>query len=76
MTEAVLDIYVVYADPADYPGRYVVRRQTVGRGVVDIAPEPLGVVDTLEQARHLLPDGLNWLDRQPGDEPQIVEVWL
>lgn len=76
MPESILDIYVVYANPLDYPGRYVVRRQGVSRGRVDIDPEPLGVVDTLDQARDLLPPGLTWLDRQPGDEPQIVECWL
>ena len=59
-----LAVYVIYANPSDYPGKYVVRRQVVTSTAIVNDAEPLGVVDTLDQARALLPVML------------IVETWL
>lgn len=73
----VLTVWVIYADPADYPGRVVLRRQHVGRdATITVDADPAAVVDTIEQARAALPEGLTHLSRQPEDEPQIVECWL
>ena len=72
--------YTIYRNPRDYPGRCVVRGWTIVRGehqhelIVDA--EPLAIVDTVEEARAAVPPGLVRLDRLPGDDPVIVEVWL
>ncbi|HEY7195473.1 MAG TPA: hypothetical protein VH439_17150 [Gemmatimonadales bacterium] len=79
MSRDPLDVYVVYHDPSDYPGRFVVRRQRVTDVVVS-DPEPLVVCDTLGEARSALlaavPTGLYCLPRFPQDESQIVEAWI
>ena len=68
-------MFVVYFNPQDFPGKYVVRRHVVGRGTVTIDAEPLIVCDSLHQARSAIPADTR-LDRNPDDDPVIVEVWL
>jgi hypothetical protein len=71
-----MDLYVVYHNPLDFPGKYVIRRQTAGPGGrITIAAEPLAV-GTLDQVRAALPPGLTRLERSPGDVPSIFEVWV
>jgi hypothetical protein len=68
---------VVYFNPSDYPGRYVVRVQRPGPGgAIQEEAEPRAVVDTLEEARKMLPWYLTNLGRYPDDDPVIVEVWV
>jgi len=71
-----LPIFVIYRDPSDYPGKYVLRRQLVSGGVITVDPEPMAVGDTLMHARAQLPMGLHRMERHQDDEPQIVECWL
>ncbi len=72
-----LCLYVIYDSPLDYPGKHVLRRWTVIPMELAPDPEPLAVVDTLEEARTALPvDGLVNIGRYLEDEPQIVEVWI
>lgn len=67
-----MTIFVVYLNPRDYPGRFVVRRW---RGLfADIVPT--AVVDTLEQARAAVPRGLTCVAPHCDDDPVIVETWL
>lgn len=65
-------MWVVYFNPTDFPGLYVVRKF--------IGEEGSGfhmVRTTLEAAREPLKAlGLTCIQRMEGDEPQIVEVWL
>ena len=70
--------WVIYRNPSDHPGKYVVRRWTIGRGEVTPDPEPAAVVDTLERARAEVPVelGLVRLPRTQWDDPVIAEVWL
>lgn len=70
-----MDLYVVYHNPRDFPGQHVIRKQTAGRGTVAIAAKPL-VMRTLEEVRAALPAGLVRLERDPGDDPCVVEVWV
>lgn len=79
MADDTLPIYTVYQNPADYPGRIVVRRFEVSPdGLRPVAP-PVAVVGTLDEARaairrvHPCPVCLT---RADGDEPQIVENWI
>ena len=74
----MLPIYVITGpNTKDFPGRFTVRRQQVGRDMtVYIDKEPIGHGLTLEEARKLIPEGLSRLNRDPNDDPVIVESWL
>ncbi len=66
-------LYTIYRNPSDYPGKFVVRRFWLETP----DPEPLAVVDTLEEAREAVPPEADHnIGREPGDEPQIVETWI
>lgn len=70
-------VVVIYSDPADYPDRYVVRRQWAHPGWVDVELEPLGVADSLDEARVHVPDRHDFcIERQQADDPKIVESWI
>lgn len=77
MSERVLPVIVIYRNPLDYPDKYVVRRQWAGGGGVLIEPGTLAVVDTLEEARAVVPPEQDTcLGRDPEDDPAIFEVWV
>jgi len=69
----MLENYVVYKSPKDYPGKWVVRRW-------EIHTEPVCcecyVADTYEEAVNCIPLDLVKLMPCPGDDPCIVETWL
>lgn len=68
--------WVVYDHPADFP-RYIVVRPWEVRGGGSIEPGPPQLFSSIEHARAWLePLGLYRLDRQPDDDPTIMEVWL
>ena len=72
MTAEPLRIWVVYEHPTDYPDSYVARMWLNEKpsGSVVICP-------TLGMLRdHLLEMGLTPIDRDPKDDPKIVETWL
>lgn len=71
-----LPIYVIYENPSDYPGKFVVRRQLAMRGRIWVDLVPLAVVGTVEEARGHIPEGCVCLSRDPSDDPVIVETWL
>jgi hypothetical protein len=71
----MLEIYTIYFDAADHPGKYAVRRFVVdANGATPDAT--LRLADSLDKARCYLPPGLHNLGRELGDEPQIVESWV
>jgi hypothetical protein len=72
----LLTIWVIYQNPRDFPGKWVLRGQTAGPGGV-ITPLPqCVVVDSLDEARTHVPYGLVCMTRHPDDDPVIYEVWL
>lgn len=71
-----LPIYVVFRNPADFPGKVVVRVQFAGPHGVRSAMFPTAVVDTIEEARSHIPPGRILFPAQPLDDPVIVESWL
>lgn len=74
-----LPMWTIYASPADFPGRYVVRRSVIGQGGrMRMDPAPSFVGPSLDAARDSLPHerGLVCMVRAPSDPPQIVEVWF
>lgn len=75
-TPTFLSMFTIYSDPADHPGKFVVREDRVSGVGVLRAAVPHAVVDTLEEARASIPDGLVPLQRHPLDDPVIVESWI
>ena len=67
----VLEIWTVYENPSDHPGKFVVRKFHL-----DQPTDVHHVEDTLEAARKHVPFGLIRLPRSAGDDPVILEVWL
>ena len=71
-----LSMWTVYDRPKDYPTLFVARRSEL-RSLGKIATtEDLRLAETLDDVRAKLPPGLYRLDRMPGDDAKIVEVWL
>ena len=71
-----MPMWTVYQNPKDYPGQFVARRFVI-IGMGHVAPtDDVVVGQTLDQVRTLLPPGLYRLERMPGDDAKIVEVWL
>jgi hypothetical protein len=70
--------WVIYDHPADFPEHYVVRCWIIGAGEWWHTGEAWLRPD-LESAREVIagnyPDGYR-LDRQPEDDPVVVEVWI
>lgn len=74
MAKDKLSIWTVYERPLDHPENFLARRW-------EVTPEitPTGDVllaDDLNALREMLPAGLVRLERQPADDPVIVETWL
>ncbi len=69
-------MYTVYRKPSDFPDSYVVRRWAVSAGAVAAETGLWCLADSLEGARQSIPPGAFRLDRNPADDPVIVEVWL
>lgn len=69
-------IFTIYERPLDYPIGYVVRGSTVGSGGDIVVDSEAGYASTLGGARALVPLGLIRIERSPGDDPVIKEVWL
>lgn len=67
--------YVIYNNPSDYPGKYVVRMWRV-EIEFSLKSEEFGVFDTLEQARAYIPYGLLCITRSDQDDAIIVETWI
>lgn len=67
--------YAIYHSPADFLGKYVLRRYASMAGYV-FPHAALSVEDTLEAVRAKVPQGLVRFERDPNDDPTIVEVWL
>lgn len=73
----LLEMFVVYKYPRDYPDKFVVRRWGINRGE-SAKPDQdwFFLADTLEGVRGHVPRHCVKLERDPNDEPQIVEVWI
>lgn len=74
MTDELVQ-FVIYESPNDYPGKFVVREYRISPGTIRAATEPAAVVDTLEEARAVIPEGMVLLQPQEGEHKSIREVW-
>lgn len=77
MTEC-LTVWVIYVDPADFPGKFVLRGQDVYAGDPAVRPhEQAYVNESIEVLRaELRSKGLYCLTRHPEDDAHIVETWI
>jgi hypothetical protein len=69
-----LRVYTIHRDPAGDPGRFLVRAWALRRN----GPRPTGVVrvaETLDEARRLLPRGLERAPQNPSTDPTLIETW-
>jgi len=76
-----VDMWVIYVNDSDHPGKYVVRRwELVPPGIEPSNPmkktADYTVCDTLVQAHKAIPDWASSLVPSLYDEPQAVEIWL
>lgn len=80
--DSVFELWTVYSNPRDCPGKVVVRRWSMPVSdpgyPLKMRPdaERWAVKDTLDDARLTIPPGLVRLPRQPEDDSCIVENWL
>lgn len=73
----VFRTYTIYRNPIEYPGKFAVRGWTAKPGASVPDPEPLAVVDTLDEARdHIPPEANVRFSRDETDDPSIVETWM
>jgi hypothetical protein len=79
-TDDVMTQWIIYFNPSDYPGKYVVRGHDIVRGQLEPVARPhCFVCESLEEARERLLlawPGLVCLARHPSDPLPVVEVWL
>lgn len=84
-----MEIYVIYENPSDYPGQFVVRRWRIIDPIrVDLLKHrlilpvlqpdqhPVAVADSLEKVRSKIPHSCTRTAPHPEDDPVILEVWL
>lgn len=70
--EVVFHQWVVYDNPADFPGQYALRRWNLN--VPD--PQPIAVSHDLAAVLARVPRGATFIGRQPNDDPVIWGVFL
>lgn len=66
--------WVIYENPRDYPGKFVVRKWKVV--TPDPKPGEAQVCNSLPEARSKIPPGMYKLEPSLHDDPCIVEVWI
>ncbi len=77
MSRWSLPFYVIYRNPSDFPGKWVLRVQYAeDGGQIRVESKPAYVGDSLDEARDALPWGTCNIHRMPGDDPVIYEVWV
>ena len=66
----VLFAWIVMQDPPEHPDRFVARLTTSHPTVYVL------VADTLAEVQAMIPPGLERLERQWADPPEVVEIWF
>ena len=77
MPKVLIKLWTIFESPADYPGKFVVRRfDIVECGFGPLPAESYFIADSLESARLRIPAGKVKVRRSPDDDQCIVETWL
>jgi hypothetical protein len=71
-----LEIFVIYERPRDYPEHFVMRRWAVSSDKKIQATDYFRLADSLDEARSYVPAHCIRVERDPKDEPQVVESWI
>ena len=71
-----LEMYVIYRNPRDYPGKFVCRKWLLTDGKPVPMAQPTSVSNSLEEVRAKVPKGLFRMARGPLDDVAVWEVWL
>jgi len=72
---SIMPMWTVYANPSDFPGKFVVRKHEIREGANRPTAEHF-VGDTIDEVREHIPGWAIRFEREPGDDPVIAEVWL
>ena len=73
--ERKLEMFVIFDHPKDWPDKFVARQFLIQEDTAT----PTGTFwlgDSLDEVRSHLPPHCARLERDPNDEPQIVESWI
>lgn len=71
MKATKLPLICVYKNPADYPNKYVARLWDVDKPTTLVA-----IADSFEEIRAAKPPEMVIMQRQPNDDPVIIETWI
>jgi hypothetical protein len=71
-----LPIWTVYHRPADHPDGFLARLHEVDKGQIIATHKTIAKPELTPIRRAFLKAGLMKLERDPGDEPQILESWV
>lgn len=80
--DPMMVMWVIYDHPSDYPDAWVARQWVfeVGAGAADSSYKPSSILLTAQKLDTLrakmLERGYVCLQRDPNDDPKIVEAWL
>jgi len=66
-----LPLICVYSNLSDYPGKYVARLWDINQPTNMVA-----IAESLEKIREAKPAEMIIMQRQPQDDPVIVETWI
>lgn len=66
-----LPLICIYSSPKDYPGKYIARLWDVNKPTNIVA-----IAENLEEIRETKPADMVIMQRQPQDDPVIVETWI
>lgn len=75
MNNNALQMWVVTANPLDFPGLYVARLCEVNVAGI-IHTDTVITADSLQAIRLAIPQGLQCIPRDPSDPPVVVETWF
>lgn len=74
--EGQLIIFVIYENPSDYPGKFVVRRHFTSANETRADLKPHAVTTNLIEARNTIPPRFTNFPKHPSDDPVIREIYL
>lgn len=66
-----LELWTVYDNPADFPGKVVARKFVLDKPTSDMI-----VGESLEEVRSKIPGDKVRIPRDPSDPPAVVETWI
>jgi hypothetical protein len=80
MSREVMKQYVLYKNPSDYPGKFVLREWHIVHGNPNPVPvdKPVMIEDNVDSIQKLMDANPNlyWLQRSKDDDPCILGTWI